>query len=83
MAINFPSTSDFGTTHTHNGKTWVYDGIGWISQSNVSGSSGSSVTVSDTAPSDSSSGDLWWNSSEGSLKIYYLKIRGRRCNAIY
>lgn len=38
MAINFPSTSSSGVTHTHNGKTWVYDGIGWISQSNTSSS---------------------------------------------
>ena len=34
-------------------------------------SSESNVTIQDTAPSNPSSGDLWWDSSEGSLKIYY------------
>lgn len=32
---------------------------------------GSSVVISTTAPSGSNSGDLWWNSEEGKLKIYY------------
>ena len=31
----------------------------------------SSVSIDDSAPSSASSGDLWWDSSEGSLKIYY------------
>ena len=29
------------------------------------------ATVSDNAPSNPSQGDLWWNSIEGKLKIYY------------
>lgn len=33
--------------------------------------SGSSVNVSDTAPLSPSDGDLWWDSSEGELYIYY------------
>ena len=41
--------------------------------SNVSGSGGSSVTVSDTAPSSPSSGDLWWNSNDGVLRIFYVE----------
>jgi hypothetical protein len=35
------------------------------------GGGGASVTVSDTVPSTPSLGDLWWNSNEGALKIYY------------
>ena len=35
------------------------------------GGGGASVTVSDTAPSGASSGDLWWESDTGRLKIYY------------
>ena len=34
-------------------------------------SSGTNVTVSDTAPSSPSAGDLWYKSDEGRLKIYY------------
>lgn len=35
------------------------------------GSAGASVTVSDTAPSTPSQGDLWYNSSVGKTYIYY------------
>lgn len=34
-------------------------------------SSGAAVTISDTAPSSPSAGDLWWESDTGKLKIYY------------
>lgn len=37
----------------------------------LSGGLGASVSVSDSAPTDPSPGDLWWNSDEGVLKIYY------------
>ena len=33
--------------------------------------SGASVTVSDNAPSGPSAGDLWWDSDNGRLKVYY------------
>jgi len=33
--------------------------------------SGASVTISTTPPSNAFNGDLWWNSEEGQLKIYY------------
>ena len=32
---------------------------------------GASVTISTTAPTSASNGDLWWKSDEGQLKIYY------------
>tara|TARA_B100001250_G_scaffold107797_1_gene90932 strand:- start:697 stop:5787 length:5091 start_codon:yes stop_codon:yes gene_type:complete len=35
------------------------------------GGGGAQVSVGDTAPNDSASGDLWWKSNEGQLKIYY------------
>ena len=31
----------------------------------------SSAVVSDNAPANPSQGDLWWNSADGKLKIYY------------
>jgi len=34
-------------------------------------SSGASVTVSDTVPSSPTVGNLWWNSTLGTLLIYY------------
>ena len=35
---------------------------------------GASVTVSTTAPTSASNGDLWWKSDEGQLKIYYTDV---------
>ena len=32
---------------------------------------GASVTINDNVPAESAAGDLWWNSNEGVLKIYY------------
>ena len=50
-----------------NSSQWV-DACG---PNGTSSSGGASVTVSDTAPTNPSGGDLWWNSSQGQLKIYY------------
>ena len=35
------------------------------------GDGGARVSVGDTAPNNAASGDLWWKSNEGQLKIYY------------
>ena len=60
-------------------KTFVYydDGTAnqWV-QSNPTGSGGgasggASVTVSETAPTSPSAGDVWWSSSEAVMYIYY------------
>jgi len=50
--------------------SWQWDGVKW---SVYSGPAGASVTVSDTAPSSPSNGNLWFNSSAGvgQLFIYY------------
>jgi len=44
---------------------------GFIATSSGGGGGGASVTVSDSAPAGPSSGDLWWESDTGRLKIYY------------
>ena len=51
----------------------ISDGSGNTSWSTLSGGGGggSSVTINDAAPGSPSSGDLWWNSNAGQLKIYY------------
>ena len=60
-------------TSPTNGQVLKYNGTNWINDTDVSGSGGgsSSVTVSDTAPSSPSSGDLWYKSDEGQLKVWY------------
>jgi len=51
----------------------ISDGYGNTSWSTLSGGGGggSSVTVNANAPGTPSSGDLWWNSNAGQLKIFY------------
>ena len=44
----------------------------WVDASPPLATTGSAtVTTSDSAPSSASDGDLWWNSDEGRLKVYY------------
>ena len=50
------------------GQVLSYDGFAWV---NSTPSSGSSVTVSDTAPSSPSQGDLWFESDTGSTYVRY------------
>ena len=45
-------------------------GDNFIISSSASGG-GASVTVSDSAPSSPSEGDLWWKSNDGNLYVYY------------
>ena len=70
MAINFPDSPSNDDIHTVGSQTFVYKSSipGW--QRQVSGG-GSSVTASDTAPTSPSNGDQWFNSTDGSLNVYY------------
>jgi hypothetical protein len=58
-----PTTGMF-RFNTTSGKFEGYNGTIW-------GSIGGGGTISDTAPSSPSAGDLWWNSANGQLYIYY------------
>jgi len=63
--------------HVGTGVT-IYGNTGIISAtylygdaSNLINVQGANVSISDTAPSSPNSGDLWWESDSGDLKIYY------------
>ena len=43
----------------------------WALSTATAGGGGASVTVSDTAPASPSAGNLWWDSAQGNLRIYY------------
>lgn len=56
---------------------YVLRGGSWAPVSNDGGGGGgggggASVTVSDTPPANAIQGDLWWDSAEGNLYIYYV-----------
>ena len=65
MAINFPNSPSNGDTHTAAGQTFTYDGTVWNPQS------GTPVSTGTSAPSSPSPGDLWFDTSSGTLYFYY------------
>lgn len=67
MAINFPLTPVTNQVYTYNNKSWTYNGNVWI-QNNVGGAT---ISVSNTAPSTSQVGTLWWDSDTGDFSVYY------------
>ena len=64
MAINFPDSPSNGDTHIVGDKTWTYNAskTRWTA---------SGLYVSDNAPTSPSAGDQWFNSTDGSLLVYY------------
>jgi len=52
---------------TDTGSSFVWDGDSW----EAAGGGGGSITVAATAPSPASDGDLWWDSTNGELYLYY------------
>ena len=64
----------YPTSNGTSGQVLTSDGAGNVTWSTVSGGGGgaANVTISDTLPSGTpASGDLWWESDTGRLKIYY------------
>lgn len=53
------------------GYTGSSGSIGYTGSSGTGGGGGASVTVSATAPVSPSNGDMWWNTDNGTLYLYY------------
>ena len=51
---------------------YVYHNSAWTLAGGAG--SGASVTVGDSAPSNPAAGDLWWNSEDGRLFLYYIDV---------
>ena len=69
--LSIGELSDVNLLNPIAGQVLKYDGANWVAQSDNSGNIIANVTISDTAPGSPSSGDLWWESDKGRLKIYY------------
>ena len=67
-AFNFPNSPSVNQTHTENGITFKWDGSIWKRRSSVGIAS---LTVSTSAPGSPASGDMWWDSDDGDLHVYY------------
>ena len=70
MAINFPDSPTNGDTFTANGVVYTYNATQTLWKTSSAGG-GSSVTVSDTAPTSPSDGDMWYNSLSLKMFVYY------------
>lgn len=57
-----------GTANANEVLSWTGSDYDWVAQAS---GGGASVSVSDSAPSSPSSGDLWWDSSQAMMFIYY------------
>ena len=81
-AFNFPATNgqptdgsykyDTGTgiIYSWNGTTWTVDADG-------AGGGGASIEIGATPPAGAEQGDLWWNTNDGKLYVYYVQADGR------
>jgi len=69
VSVALNDVSDVTITSLTNGDVLTYNGSGWVNSAPTSGIA--NVTISDTAPGGAQTGDLWWESDRGRLKIYY------------
>ena len=69
------SLTDVDVTGASNGKIIKYNGSSWeIADDLTGGTGGANVTISDNPPANPNSGDLWWESDKGRLKILYSTV---------
>ena len=71
LVTSLNNLNDVNTTGAANNKILKYDGTNWVVADDATGGGGTSVIISDTAPTSPTAGDLWFKSDEGRLKIYY------------
>ena len=74
-AVNLPDNPANGTTSTVNGITYTYNSSKgyWTAASSGGGGGGggASVSTSDAAPGSASDGDLWYDTDDGGMFVYY------------
>ena len=70
MAITFPNSPSNGDTHTAaNGLVYSYDGEKWTTA--AVDSTIATTTIAANPPAGASAGDLWFDSDNGQLYVYY------------
>ncbi len=71
-AIDMPATPANPSTYkASNGVTYVWDGQKW-SATGGGGQTGPGITVSVNPPVGPSEGDLWWNTVDGIMYVWYV-----------
>ena len=73
--VNLPDAPSNGTTQTVGGITYTYNSTKgyWTAaaSSGGGGGGGASVTTDDSAPGSPSDGDLWYDTDDGGMFVYY------------
>jgi hypothetical protein len=64
-SINFPSSPSLNDRYLQNGVTFIWNGFAWNPDAEAL------LAVSEMPPDYPSSGDLWWNSQDANLYVYY------------
>lgn len=83
-AFNFPDTTGAPTDGTFtyqpiaDGIEYAWNGTTWqIVGTGAGGGGGASIGVGSTPPADAEEGDLWWNTDDGRLYVYYVQGNGQ------
>ncbi len=74
-ALDFPSSPTLNQIYSANGKAWIWNGVVWNAYSGVGGNS---ITTSATAPLNPSNGDLWFNTENGLVYVYYVDANSQQ-----
>ena len=74
-ALDFPSSPTLNQIYSANGKAWIWDGVVWNAYSGVGGNS---ITTSATPPLNPSNGDLWFNTENGLVYVYYVDANSQQ-----
>lgn len=69
-SINFPSSPSINDIFTVGDTSFQWDGVAWNVIPGTIG--GATVTISSTPSSSPLHGDLWWNSQDANLYLYYV-----------
>ena len=73
-AVNLPDSPADGDTQDVGGITYTYNaskGYWTAASSGGGGGGGASVTTNDSAPASPSDGDLWYDTDDGGMFVYY------------
>jgi hypothetical protein len=74
MAYDFPASPSENQEFTPaGGVTYIYKAPHWVVKQQAV-----ACVVADTAPLDMPDGQLWWNSADGNLYIYYYDGTSRQ-----
>ena len=73
-ATTLGGLTDVDVTGASVGSIIKYNGSSWEIATDLTGTGGANVTISDNPPANPTSGDLWWESDKGRLKILYSTV---------